>query len=291
MKKILVTGGSGFIGKCIAEFLQKQGYQVMGVSREKHDEYIFPVVQCDLSKPIEIDNSFDIIIHAAGEKPQREQELREYKKQDFREFKKNNIDVMSNLIDFAKKRFVKRIIYLSSIGIYGEFRDEIINEKSDVINPDTYGLTKYVAECLLRAEKSIENISLRMPGIIGPGAHGVWMTNVIDKMRNDEDVKIYSPDFQTKNFIWIEDLVRFIGELIEMEQWKYNVLVLACKKSASIREIVEKIKQCTNSKSNIIIDNNIRNAFCLDNGRAVEMGYETISPLEIVEKYIMGEKK
>lgn len=287
-KKVLVTGASGYIGHAIAKYLQMHKYEVIGTYRKTAGDFDFRCIHADLSNPFEIEESFDVIVHAAGELPHRASEKWTYDKQDFNSFKHNNVDAMENLVNFARAHSVKKIIYLSSIGIYGQMEERCINEESRRINPDTYGITKYMGEIILKECEEIQGISLRMPGVIGIGAHGVWLTNVEEKIRNGEDITIYTPDFQTKNFVWIDDLSAFVMHLIETDQWKYDTLVLACKESASIRHIVERIKELTNSASEIHIDNSIRQPFCLDASRAFEMEYESMTPLEIVEKYVSG---
>lgn len=277
MKKVLVTGAGGFVGRHVIEYLQNQGYDVIGMLREKKEGFQFPFIIHDLVKPIMISDSFDVIVHAAGSLP--------YNQKDFREFKKNNIDSMNNIIVFAKEKNIKRVIYLSTIGVHGEFRKDIINENSDIINQDYYGLTKYVAELLLRSEDHIESISIRMPGIIGLGASGGWLPNIVEKFKRNEDVTIYSPTFKTKNFVYIQDLVNFIETLIETEKFEKNVVMLACSKGETIQDIVQKIKNIMNSTSNIIVEDSTRKSFCIDNTSAIKMGYKSMEPFNILDVY------
>ena len=284
-KKILVTGASGYIGHAIAKYLLQHEYKVTGVRRRPGRDFDFCCVQVDLSKPFEIEGDFDVVVHAAGEVPHRASEKWSYDKKDFISFKHNNVDAMENLVNFAQTHSVKKIIYLSSIGVYGQMED-IINEESRHIDLDAYGLTKYMGEIILKECDGIQGISLRMPGVIGVGAHGVWLTNVAEKLIKGEDITIYTPDFQTKNFVWIDDLAAFVRHLIELDEWKYDTLVLACKESSSIRQIVECIKALTKSESEIHIDNSIRQPFCIDASRAFEMGYRSMTPMEIMERYI-----
>lgn len=276
--RILVTGAGGFAGKHIAEYLFKQGYEVIGTVHHNVPSVSFTTVKCDLSRAITLEQEFDVIVHAAGSLP--------YRTTDFMEYKRNNVDAMQNLLDFAIRKRISRFIYLSTIGIYGEFRKPVIDEDSDRVNPDAYGLTKYMAECMLRSVSEIESISLRMPGIIGPGCRGVWFSNTVEKFRRNEPVTIYSPDFETKNFVWAHDLARFVDTLITAETWKYNAVNLACSQGASIREIVMKIKKLTESSSEISVADGNRPPFCLDASRAAELGYSSLSPLEIVSAYL-----
>ena len=275
--KILVTGAGGFVGGKIADVLTKAGHEVVGTVFHTPAEGIYRTVMCDLSNPIIIDETFDAIVHAAGSLP--------HKESDFTVFKRNNVDSMVNLLDFAKRVNVNKIVYLSTIGIYGEFRDTYITEESDRINPDAYGLTKYMAECLLR-DSGIQNISLRMPGIIGKGSKGVWFPNTVEKFQKNESVTIYSPDFETRNFVWVEDLAKFIAKLIGMAVWKYDIVNVACHEKTTIRALVQKMKELTGSTSEIIIKDGMRAPFCLDDARAVEMGYESISIDDILGGFV-----
>ena len=51
-----------------------------------------------------------------------------------------------------------------------------------------------------------------------------------------------------------------------------------------MRALVEEIKRRTDSRSEIIVDNRLRTPFCIDDSRAVAMGYTSISPLEMVQR-------
>ena len=279
-KRILVTGAGGFAGRHIAEYLHAKGYDIVGTVYRHVPNVSFPTISCDLSQPIELNQEFDVIVHAAGSLP--------YRTPDFMEYKRNNIDTTQNLLNFALRKNISRVVFLSTIGIYGEFCDTIIDENSDRINPDAYGLTKYIAECMLRSVPEIKSISLRMPGIIGPGCKGVWLSNVIEKFQRNEEVTIYSPEFTTRNFVWVEDLARFVDRLILMDYWKYDVLLLSSDETISIRKIVNAAREMYASSSEIIVRKTDKQPFCLSNARAKEMEYEGISPIKMIE--IMSKK-
>lgn len=283
--KVLVTGAGGFIGKHIADFLFAKGYEVTGILHKSNQKFGFPTIQADLTKPWGFAGKFDVIVHAAGKTPQRKGIKREYERQWFKDFKTSNIDCMEQLITYAEKTNVKRIINLSTIGVYGQIREAVINENSDLINLDTYGVTKYIGECLLHDANSIEHINLRMPGVVSADSRNIWFTNTVERFQKNEDVTIYAPDFQTRNFVWLPDLCNFIEHLLDLPAWKYEYVNIACHQTASVREIVERMRKLTKSHSSIIVNDSVLKPFCLDDSRAVEMGYESISPISIVNEY------
>lgn len=276
--KILVTGAGGMAGRYISKRLAETGHEVTGIVRKTPGEPGIKTITCDISESVEVDMSPDVIIHTAGALP--------YMNASVSQYKSDNIDAMENLLNYAVERGVKRFINLSTIGVYGEFRDEVINEESDRINPDMYGQTKYVAERMLADCKTVQGISLRMPGIIGPGARGIWITNTINRLRKGDEVCIYSPDFVTTNFVDVRCLFSFISILVNEENWKYDTVVLACTEGDSVGSIVEHAKKKLSSGSRIIVKESERPPFRLDAEKARSMGYDGQSPSSLIYRYI-----
>ena len=279
-KRVLVTGADGFAGDIVAQYLQENGFQVTGTVHKHLAQGNFRTIACNLAEPWSIEGDFDAIVHTAGSLPYQHPTMLDYKQ--------CNIDTMQNLVEFARRTGVGRIINFSTIGIYGDFQGSTaVNEVSPRVNPDGYGLSKYMAECMLR-ESGLINISLRMPGLLGIGARPVWFTNTVEKFRRGEQVRIYAPDFQTKNFVWLPDLAAFVSRLLTMSTWPHDRLVLACRESISIRELVNEMKRLTGAASEIVVSESERPPFCLDPTRALAMGYKSLTPQEIVREYIEG---
>lgn len=275
--RILLTGAGGLVGTVVGNKLHELGYDVLGIIHRHKSCGHFPQLYFDLSCEWNFVGDFDVIVHTAGSLP--------YTKCSLSEYYRNNVVVMEKLIDFTKRQNIKRVINLSTIGVYGDFRDRDITEESDIINPNGYGITKYLAECMLRTELAGRNISLRPPGIIGPGCRGIWFSDTIAKFRHNQPVKIYTPGFKTKNFVWVYDLSDFVIHLINSDNWKYDVLNLACAEADTVMDIVATMKQELGSASEIIADNTIRQPFCLNSDKAFELGYKSLTPTGIVREF------
>lgn len=131
-------------------------------------------------------------------------------------------------------------------------------------------------------------MSLRMPGLIGHGARPVWFTNTVAKFRRGEPVTIYAPDYETRNFVWADDVACFVGKLLTMDVWPHDRLVLAAREPVTIRALVTEMQRLTHSASPIRVAEGNRPPFCLNPARALAMGYEPMTALEIVRRYVAG---
>lgn len=272
--RVLVTGAAGFAGYHIANSLAANGHSVTGMARTpKPSLASFTLIGHDLSEPILLDADFDVIVHAAGSHPGGSA----------LQLKRDNIDAMENIVDFAERRRIPKIIFLSSISVYGQIRDDVVNEETCIINPDIYGLSKYVAEKILRDSRHVKGVCLRLPGIVGSGAKYAWLNSVVEQMRRNVRVRIHSSKFLTNNFIHIDDLAKFVDILVKKET-SHEIFVLGMHKKIAIKDCVEFIKACSGSKSEIEIYNTATKNFSLDIMRAHENGFSSMSPEEAIRK-------
>lgn len=272
-----MTGASGMCGNAISNYLSTVGHKVVGLYRSHKPNGEFVKEYCNLSKGIELDGEFDVIVHCAGALP--------YQKPGIAEYVSGNIDTMRNLLGFAHRKKIGRMIYISTIGIYGDFQEEMIDESSPRINPDDYGLTKYIAERMLYEDELVEGIALRCPGIVGKGARGVWLSNVAEKMVKNEEVTVSTPEFITKNLVHTKDLSLFVETLINKNTWDEDSLVIACDEGKKVIDIIEQMKTELESASSIIEVDSSKKPFCLNSQKAVSEGYRPMRINELISKY------
>lgn len=282
MKRILVTGTNGFIGKYISEMLIKNGFLVSGMGRQTTCQVtgLVKYYMHDLKNEIKILDDFDYIIHAAGYVPKTKDTFL-----NFNGFEENNIVSMKNIVKFSNIKKIKNIIFISSISIYGDIRNKIINEDSDIINQNYYGLTKYVAEKILVDRKEINSIILRIPGVIGIGNDRIWIYNLVNKMMHNKDVEISSPNFATNAFISIYDLGKFILHLLNSDYKKSDIILLASDNSMKVIDIVDTVKKLLKSSSNYNIVEG-KNAFSIDISHARSLGYKTSPLKKCIENFV-----
>lgn len=279
MLKILITGASGFIGSNIMEYLEEKEYIVFGCVRtqekKKNERYII----CDLEKEM-LDIDVDVIIHAAG--------ICSYGNTDFNAFFNGNIIATQNVLEYAKLHNVKRIIFLGSVESYGE-ANGVLREDSPRNNPNDYGVTKYVAEQLIR-NSGISYYTLILPGVVGKNCGGNWIMNVAKALYSNKCVTYYNGQGLFNNILAVQNLCAFIEKLITENADKSETYLLGSSEKMTVEEVVCCLKDKFSSASQLNSDNQKRNAFYLDVSKAISDGfspYPIMDTLEVVYKEVL----
>jgi UDP-glucose 4-epimerase len=172
MAKVLITGVAGFIGSNVASRFLQEGYSVAGVDdlSNGRPENIPPgvdFIQGNLTDSATIDqlpNDCRIILHLAG------QSSGEISFDDpVADLEKNTVSTL-NLIAYGIKHGVERIVYASSMSVYGAVPNEPIGEHHACSPLSCYGVGKHASEGYLRVyAHKLPFVALRMFNVYGPG--------------------------------------------------------------------------------------------------------------------------
>lgn len=162
--KILITGSSGFLGKIIKANLKD--YFVCELNRNSGD------YRYSLEKEIpKFDNNFDLVVHAAGKAhsiPKTEIEINE--------FYQVNVEGTQNLLKgLEENKLPMYFVFISSVSVYGADVGKLINEETELLAKDPYGLSKIKSELLVKEWCKSNNIVctiLRLPLLVGENAPG-----------------------------------------------------------------------------------------------------------------------
>lgn len=214
--KILVTGGKGFIGSNLVEYLIHKGHTVSVIDYNK-DGYEFPGVNYhynDITKPIpNSDEMFDgvyAIFHLAAE-------IYVQKSIEFPDlFKEVNEDGTKHILDYAINHGIKNIVFPSTSAVYGnQDRGRGSLETDDVDCLNAYSLSKYNAEGICReyADRFNMNITvLRYFNVYGKGQHetGQYAPAIgkfLKQKGNNEPLTVVGDGLQKRDFINVQDVV------------------------------------------------------------------------------------
>lgn len=175
---ILITGANGFIGRNLCTSLKEKGYFVRGAVRNnvydvsRVDEYIQVVDINGSTDWQQVLIGVDIVIHLAA----RVHVMKDPVTDPLEVFREVNVFGTERLVRMAAKAGVKRFIFISSIGVNGDFTKKEPFTEDNVPNPvGAYAVSKWEAEQSLR--KVVENtgmgvVILRPPLVYGPDAPG-----------------------------------------------------------------------------------------------------------------------
>ena len=178
LKKIVITGANGYIGKRLTNKILEKGHCVIGVVRQLHASnspcYTQFLVE-DISKFnkwSDLLQDCDCIIHLAA----RTHILNDITKSPIDEFRKVNRDATILLAKSAEQLNVKRFVFLSSIGVLGDTTLEGRFDNNTKYNPkEAYAISKMEAEkgiIKIADSSNMEVVIVRPPLVYGPNAPG-----------------------------------------------------------------------------------------------------------------------
>lgn len=167
-RNVLLTGGTGFLGKQIYQALANGGAHVARLGRSSQNE-----IRHDLGHgAVEFAKKFDIVIHNAGKA--HTVPTTASQKQSFFNV---NVTGTANLLKSFGTPVLRpdAIVFISSVSVYGLTRGENITEERRLSSRDAYGMSKIKAENLLLSwceENKIPLTILRLPLVAGPDPPG-----------------------------------------------------------------------------------------------------------------------
>lgn len=260
MAKVVVTGGCGFIGSHLVEALCQRGDQVTVIDNlqtgkpENIAAFKAKVVIGDILDQPLLENTFqqaESVFHLAARisVPESIQHPNKY-------VETNCLGTL-NVLEACRRAGVKNIVFSSSSAIYG---DNSKTPKKENMSPEPlspYALTKLDGEFysqFYRNEYGINAISLRYFNVFGPrqnpqSPYASVIPIFIDKALRNEDIVIFGDGKQTRDFIFVKDIVQ--ANLLAAQKGG-DVFNVAYGKHITINELAKKIIELTHSKAKII---------------------------------------
>ena len=233
-ERVLVTGGKGFIGSHLVNYLKQKGYWVRNVDikpisyLETHEDEFYCMDLRSLSNAIEVTKDIDWVFHFAANMGGIG-----YITQVRAEVMRDNVLIDTNILDASVKNGVKRIFYASSACIYPENLQIKPNVKplkeSDALPayPDTaYGWEKLFSEMLFKAYHEDFGIEIRIGRF--HNIYGEYCTykggrekapaalcRKVAEAPNGGTITIWGDGKQTRSFLYIHDALEAIYKLMQ----------------------------------------------------------------------------
>jgi UDP-glucose 4-epimerase len=293
VKKILVTGGTGYIGSHTVVELQEAGYDVVVVDNLSNSEegVVNRIEQITGIKPkfykvdltdlnafkvvMEKENGFFSAIHFAAYKAVGESVEKPLM------YYRNNLNSLINLLDLAGQFNLHHVVFSSSCTVYGQPQKLPVTEQTPVIRPESpYGNTKRISEEIIEeystAHSQFKGIALRYfnpigahpSALIGELPTGVpnnlvpFVTQTAAGLR--DQLKVFGNDYNTPDGTCIRDYINVVDlakahvaaidrQVNEKMKSQFEVFNLGTGHGASVLDVVKGFENATGEKLNYIM--------------------------------------
>lgn len=265
MKKILVTGGAGFLGSNLCKKLLNEGNKVVAIDnlytgrlenlQPLMNNPLFQFIEHDIIAPIEIESPIDEIYNAAcPASPPHYQKSPTFTT-------KTCVLGMLNMLELATK-FQAKLLQFSTSEVYGDPQVHPQPESyRGSVNPigirSCYDEGKRCAEALCfdyNREFGTQIKVIRIFNTYGPNmdpGDGRVVSNLIIQALKNEDITIYGDGTQTRSFCYVDDLVEGIVRMMNSRDNFMGPVNLGNPCEFTILELAEKIIKLTESRSKL----------------------------------------
>lgn len=245
MKTILITGTTGFLGTHFSKHYINQGYKVIGTGSKSEKDVAFNGVLEYRQLLLPDDELYDLIkkhnpdicIHCAGsssvgfsvQNPQKDFDM--------------NVPVTFHLLEGLRKFAPNcKILYPSSAAVYGNPKYLPIDEKHPLNPISPYGFHKMFCEKICYEYSNLYDLNvniIRIFSAYGPGLQKQVLWDIYNKVKNEEQLTLSGTGQETRDFVYIEDILSASDIILNSSKSTYNVLNLASGKETTIQELAE----------------------------------------------------
>lgn len=245
-QRVLVTGGSGFVGRSVVPEFRRLGVDVVVADRTPYPDDGVEMVQGDLTDPAVRDRAVtpDLagIVHLAAitsvlrsaEQPQ--------------ETYANNVEMTQGLLELARQRGVQPFLLASTNAVVGNVGTCTITEASPLRPLTPYGATKAACEMLLSGYAGAYGMvtcALRFTNIYGPGmaAKDSFVPRLMRAALAGGGVQVYGDGTQARDLVHVEDVA---GAVVSAWQRRYvGTVIVGAARSVTVLDLVDAARTAT----------------------------------------------
>lgn len=251
MSRVLITGGSGFLGINLVRYLYKKGYDISVIDLVKFDykdmKDKIKFLKGDIRKRKDVEKIMkgcDYVVHCAMALPLYPKE----------EIMTTGVNGTRIVLETAEKYKVKRVIHISTTAVYGIPDHHPLLETDKLDGVGNYGKAKILAEevCLEFRDKSMIVPILRPKTFIGPERLGVFGI-YYDWINKGKNIPIIGNGKNRYQLLDVEDLCEAIWLAMTVEEKKANdIFNIGAKKFTTMKEDFGAVLKYSGSDKKII---------------------------------------
>jgi UDP-glucose 4-epimerase len=260
-KKVLITGVAGLLGSRLADWIieNKPEYQVVGIDdlsggykeniNPKVEFWQMNLVEHPIENCFEV-NKFDYVFHFAA-----------YAAEGLSPFIRcynydNNLKATARIVNECIKNDVKRLVFTSTLAVYGHGNGGIFDENQVPKPIDPYGVAKYACEMDIQIageQHGLDWTIIRPHNVYGIKQNiwdkyrnvlGIWMYQYL----NDQPITIFGDGEQTRAFSYIDDSLEPLWNAAVLPQASKEIINVGGIKEYSIKEAAGVLKEVIGAK-------------------------------------------
>ncbi len=267
IKKILVTGGAGFIGSTLVESLLKDKHDLTiidnfdafypkAVKENNIKGFInhpsIRFIEGDIQSPVLMEQlaalDFDVIVHLAAKAGVRPSIADPLGYQDV------NVKGTQNLLELARRKKIVQFVFASSSSVYGVNKNIPWSEDDHVLQPiSPYASTKVSGELLGHAYSHLFGtrfLALRFFTVYGPRQRpDLAIHKFSSAIMNGQPIDVFGDGSTRRDYTYVDDIITGINGAIHYDQTMYEVVNLGNNKMISLSEMIQVLEEVWEKKA------------------------------------------
>ncbi|WP_159881293.1 NAD-dependent epimerase/dehydratase family protein [Paenibacillus puerhi] len=303
--KAIVTGGAGFIGSHLVDALADSGAEVHVLDNlcTGHSSYVNKqatlhrhAVESLEAKELIVRLRPDVIFHLAAQA-----DVQQSLKTPAYDAQVNVLGTL-NMLEACREGGVRKLVFASTSGVYGDLQKERIEEDDPVAPISFYALSKLAGELYIRLFHRLFGLSytiLRYGNVYGPRQQAKGEGGVValftDKLRLNQPLRIYGDGEQTRDFIFVKDVVR--ANMACIGQGDQQTFHVGTGRPVTVNTLVRELERLSGTSLAVTYDpprpGDIRHS-CLDNRKIIgtlswQPSYDIASGLRETYDYVKSD--
>ena len=281
---VLVTGAAGFCGRHIVKALAAAGHRVTAhLGRTGAGEAMPAGCEAfigDLAFGIEIPAGVEAVVHTAARSPGPGIVATAG------DFVRANVLGTEQLAQAAESAGVKRVVFFSSISVFGRVAVDVLEETTQIVDPGPYGISKRLGEISL-SERRFASLSIRLPSVVGSSSVRNWLSTMIEQSRAGREITYFNADSLYNNAVHIDALSTLVVGALETGWGGHDMIVLGAKEPVTVREVVRTIANAGGNMSRCLELEKGTAPFMMSNKRAMErFGFQPMTMRETLARFV-----
>jgi UDP-glucose 4-epimerase len=249
-RRILVTGGSGFIGRHVVSELTAAGARIRVVDLQPHPDPDVEIVVGDLADPVVLEASLqggiDGVVHLAAVTSV----LRSLEHPDLTY--RTNVAATHGLLEGARAAGASALVFASTNAVTGPMEAPAITEAASLRPLTPYGATKAAAEMLMSAYTASYGVrccTVRLTNVYGPGmqAKDSIVARLMRAIRLGNEFEVYGDGRQVRDYVHVSDVIQAMSLGLANDAWA-GPMVIGAGTSLSVLEVLETVRRVTGAE-------------------------------------------